>query len=215
VERKRLALDYYRNNIIQHFVPAAICALALESFSVGAPPADTLRERIRELSRLFKFEFQFRSERHFEDEVRRALDDLKSEGVVREENGFVVKVAEKGEHRSLFCSVLEHFVETYWLTARALRLLQKGPVNEKDYVTRILQMGDRLFVQGDLLLYESLNREVIKNAIKSFADRNVIEITPQEGGRRKNLISLTGEWSSDEKLAELAEELSRFLPGRK
>jgi glycerol-3-phosphate O-acyltransferase len=211
VEQKRLALDYYRNNIIHHFVPAAICALALESFSVGAPPLDALRDRIRELSTLFKFEFLFRSERHFENEVRLALDELKAEGIIKEENGFVVKVAERQDQRSLFRAVLEHFVEAYWLTARNLSILHKNPMNEKDFISRTLQTGDRLFVQGEIMFHESLNREVIKNAVKVFVERDLVESTAQEG-RKGPRLSVPEDRGKD--LESLANDLLRYLPAR-
>jgi glycerol-3-phosphate O-acyltransferase len=214
VERKRLALDYYRNNLIHHFVPASICALALDSFTVEVCPQDALRERIRELSRLFKFEFLFRSERHFEEEVRRALDELKTEGVLNEEEGFVVKVSGKQEQLRMFCAVLEHYVEAYWLTGRALSELVAGPLHERDFVSRALQVGNRLFVKGELVYQESLNREVVKNALKAFADRSVITSTPQEG-RKGPRLELLKPYDQPERLAELALELNRYLPARK
>jgi len=211
VEQRRLALDYYRNNIIHHFVPASIVSLALESFTVGAVPYDALSDRTRDISRLLKFEFLFRSERHFADEVRRALDDLKSEKVVAEENGFVVKVAEQEEKRHLFCAVLEHFIESYWLTARALKILRKGPLHERDFVTSALRMGDNLFVQGEIRLYESMNREVIKNALKSFEDRKIIEKEPSES-RKGPVLSLLKPYDDKATLKEVAETIRNYLP---
>lgn len=213
VESKRLALDYYRNNLIHHFVPAAICALALASFTIEAPPRDALGQRIRALSVLFKFEFLFRSERHFEEDLHRALDDLKSEDVIREENEFVVKVADQQERRGLFQAVLEHYLEAYWLTARGLHALRKGPMPEKEFLARTLTTGDRLFVQGELQLVESLNREAFKNALKTFADRDVLTSTPQEG-RKGPLLELEPPYRKPARLDELADELAVFLPGR-
>ncbi len=211
VERRRLALDFYRNNIIHHFVPASIVALALESFTVDAVPFEALSDRTRDLSRLLKFEFLFRSERHFADEVRRALDDLKSEEVIVEENGFVVKVAGQAERRSLFCAVLEHFVESYWLTARALKILRKGPLHEKDFISSALRMGDNLFVQGGIRLYESINREVIKNALKTFQDRRIIESEPSES-RKGPVLSLLKPYDDKATLKQVAQTIRTYLP---
>ena len=211
VEQRRLALDYYRNTIIHHFVPASIVALALESFTVGAVPYDALSDRTRDISRLLKFEFLFRSERHFEDEVRRALDDLKSEKVVTEENGFVVKVAEQEEKRHLFCAVLEHFIESYWLAARALKILRKGPLHERDFVTSTLRMGDNLFVQGEIRLYESMNREVVKNALKAFENRKIIEKEPSES-RKGPVLSLLKPYDDRATLRQVAETIRTYLP---
>ncbi|MBW1810094.1 MAG: 1-acyl-sn-glycerol-3-phosphate acyltransferase, partial [Deltaproteobacteria bacterium] len=174
IERKRLALDYYRNNILHHFVSASLCALALESFSVEAVPIDALRDRIKELSRLFKFEFLFRSVSGFETEVQNAVKELAAEEAIKEEDGFVVKTSEAAQKRELFRAVTEHFVESYWLTAKSLAHLQKEPMFQKEFLARALNLGDRLFVQGELNFFESMNREAIKNALLTFADRKII-----------------------------------------
>jgi glycerol-3-phosphate O-acyltransferase len=210
VERKRLALDYYRNNIIHHFVPASIFTMALESFSVEAVPFDALAPRIRELSRLFKFEFLFRSERDFEDVVRGALAELEREGAVREENGFVVKPAEAKDKRAIFKAVIEHYIESYALAAGSLSNLLAGPQPQKDFLSRTLSVGRRLFARGEIELFESINREAIKNAILAFADRGVLKPGPAEG-RRGPRLELLPPYDSQEKIDELAASIKRYL----
>ncbi len=210
LERRRLGLDYYRNNILHHFVPVSIFTLALESFSVHAVPMDALAQRIKELSRLFKFEFLFRSERHFETVVRHALDDLLLEGAVSEENGFVIKLAEAAEKRELFCAIIEHFVENYWLAAKCLDFLQQQSMTQKDFLARTLSEGDRLFSLGDLHFHESLNRNTLKNAMQYFAERKVIEMGPSEG-RKGPRISLLEPYHLPEPRDELAASILRYL----
>ncbi len=210
IERKRLALDYYRNNIIHHFVPAAIFTLAIESFSVEAVPFDALGPRIRELSRLFKFEFLFRSERDFEDVVRGALAKLEREGAVREENGFVLKVAEANDKRALFKAVLEHYVESYALAAGSLSNLLAGPLPQKDFLSRTLSTGQRLFARGEIEFFESINRDAIKNAILTFADRGILKPGPVDG-RRGPRLELLPPYDSQEKIDELAASIKRYL----
>ena len=208
-ERRRLTLDYYRNNLIHHFVPSAISMLALESFTVDAVPFDALSDRIRNLSRLFKNEFHFRSERHFEDVLRRALDGLASEGMICEEDGFVVKVAEASRLRQTFKAILEHFVEAYWLTARTLPVLRDEPLSERDFLAKGLQLGDRLFVQGDLLLHESVSRDIMKNALKTFVDRGLVE-SFQVDGRKGSMVRLLPA-ATDEALGDVAAEIFGYL----
>ncbi len=210
VEDRRLALDYYRNNLLHHFVTAAITMTAIESFTVEAVPREALSERIRELSRLFKNEFLFRSERHFEDELQKALDDLAAEGTIRIEDGFVVKQAEATELRRVFCAVLEHFLEAYWLAAKALPQLEGKAQSERDYIGRVLSFGDRLFVQGDLLLRESMSREVIKNAMKTYAERGLVN-SYQVEGKRGSFVELTDEARAEGVLDELADSIRVYL----
>ncbi|MBN2496716.1 MAG: 1-acyl-sn-glycerol-3-phosphate acyltransferase [Deltaproteobacteria bacterium] len=209
VERRRLALDYYRNNVIHHFVPAAIIATALESFTVEAVPEQALQERVRELSRLFKLEFRFRDERHFAEELEAGLQELSAEGLVKMEDGFAVKRSEAQDLRVFFRSILEHFLEAYWIAARSLDLLAERAYGDRDFTTRCLQLGDHLFVQGEIMLQESISREVIKNALQVFTERGAIESEP--AGRKGNRLTLAEDWKDVGRRAALAAEIERYL----
>jgi len=214
VEQRRLELDYYRNNIIHHFVPAAIFVLALESFAAEAVPPQTLNQRIRELSRLFKYEFLFRSERDFEAVVRGANDSLAAQQALHEENGFVVRNEAGADRRSVFRAVLEHFVECYWLVARELERLRGGLLHQRELVAQILRQGQKLYVRGDIQLQETLNKEVIKNALLSFTDRGILHGEPATD-RKGPRYRLDEQWNDEEKLAELVATLETFLkPGQ-
>lgn len=210
VEQRRLELDYYRNNIVHHFVPAAIFVLALESFSAEAVPPEKLNERIRELSRLFKYEFLFRSERDFETVVRGATDSLAAHQALSEENGFVVRTRTGAWCRGIFRAVLEHFVECYWLVARELRQLCGGPRHQREFVVQMLRQGERLYTRGDIQLQETLNKEVIKNALRSYQDRGILLSKPATD-RKGPCWQLAESWNDEEKLSQLATSLELFL----
>ena len=206
VEKKRLALDYYRNNVIHHFVPTSISMLAIESFTVEAIPYDALKERIRNLSQLFKHEFLFRAQRHIEKELKDALTVLKDEGAIREEDGFIVKVEEGKEIRQTFKAVLEHFVEAYWLAAKALGMLKKGPLAEKEFLSRALNLGNHYYIQGDILWQEAISRDIMKNAITYFTEFDFVHSQPTEG-RRGNLLTL----NQNKDLEECVNEIYNYL----
>ena len=209
-DRQRLGLDYYRNNLIHHFVPAAISMTAIESFTVEAVPLDALSSRIRDLSRLFKNEFLFRSERHFADELSQALDELQQEGMILQEDGFVVRTTEGAPLRETFKAILEHFIEAYWLAAKALPLLKPNPMSERDFYTKALQLGDRLYVQGDLLWHESISRVLLKNALKTFEERGLVEGFRKEG-KRGGQLKLTPAGLETDALDPLADEIHAYL----
>lgn len=209
-EEQRLALDYYRNNLLHYFVTAAITATALESFTVEAVPIEALSERIRDLSQLFKHEFLFRSQRHFEQELQQALADLADQGMLRREEGFVVKTEPEDAPRNTFRAVLEHFLEAYWLTARGLTLLRDGELGERELLAKILQLGDRLYVRGELQYHESLSREIVKNALKAFADRDLIQ-RRSEPGKRGSFVSLGPAAEPADALEEAAAGIYTYL----
>ncbi|MBW2702069.1 MAG: 1-acyl-sn-glycerol-3-phosphate acyltransferase [Deltaproteobacteria bacterium] len=206
VERKRLALDYYRNNLIHHFVPAAILLTAVDSFTVDAVPLQALSDRIRELSRLFKHEFLFRSEKHFTEVVESSLSELEDEGILKRDGDFVLRPAEGKELRNFLGVILQHFLEAGWLTLQALKLLSQGPMHEKDLLSKALQLGDHLYVQGEILLQESISRAIIKNFVKLFEERGLLS-SEKSTGRRGRLLSL----SNAEQIDEQAQAIRRYL----
>jgi glycerol-3-phosphate O-acyltransferase len=210
IEQKRLAMDYYRNNLIHHFAPAAVAVTALDSFTVDAVPVEAFFERIRSLASLFVFEFLFCSKSDIQEEMRAAIEELTLEGIIRQENGFIVKVADAEEKRAIVRSVLEHFIEAYWLTAKSLLFLIRQPLSERELQSRALKLGDALYVRGDILFSESLSREVINNALRYFTDSGVVESIPGEG-RHGPMLSLTAVWRDEPRLIELADGLQRIL----
>jgi glycerol-3-phosphate O-acyltransferase len=209
VMRRRLALDYYRNNLLHHFVNAALVVTALESFTVEAVPRAPLEERVRGLSRLFKHEFLFRSEKYFSEEFGKVLAELGEQGVLAEEAGFVVKPPAGAELRRFLKGLLEHFLEAYALAALHLAVLLERPVGERDFTSGALQRGERLFVAGEIGLHESLSREVLSNALSSFQDRGVLERFKVEG-QKGHALRLTEAYRSPEALTALTAEITAF-----
>ncbi len=208
-EGSRLALDYYRNNLIHHFVTASLTMTAAESFTVDAVPLQTLSTRVQTLSKLFKNEFLFRSQKHFDQEMDSALDDLKREGTIKIEDGFVIKLPEAKELRQTFKAVLEHFLESYWLTAKALKLLQDTTMSQKEFFSKTLQFGDRLFVKGEILWPEAVSREIVRNALKTYEQRGLVEQYSHKG-KRGSFVKLTDK-ATPEAIEELATEVAVFL----
>ncbi|MCA9582975.1 MAG: 1-acyl-sn-glycerol-3-phosphate acyltransferase, partial [Myxococcales bacterium] len=57
-DERRIALEYYKNNLLHFFVPAALISAALLKPGTGRTVA-MVRAQVDELSRLFKYEFLF------------------------------------------------------------------------------------------------------------------------------------------------------------
>ena len=72
-------------------------------------------------------------------------------------------------------------------------------------------MGDNLFVQGELRLNESMNREVMKNALKTFEDRQIIEKEPSES-RKGPVLSLLPPYDDKATLKGFAQTIRSYLP---
>ncbi|HMJ55261.1 MAG TPA: 1-acyl-sn-glycerol-3-phosphate acyltransferase [Polyangiaceae bacterium] len=207
---KRLSLDLSKNIIVHFFVPRALVSTALSSSArhrprvirlrqtlrppsaSEPPPAETpgsrisplaratLEERVRSLSRLFKFEFMFRADATFEQNFAETLGEMAASGeLALAPNGDVGPGAGhdgwSGEAWiDFYASVARTFLESYRIAARGLAALQKGPANQKDLVKRALAAGERMFLAGEIERPEAVTRPTIANAYLAFADQGYV-----------------------------------------
>jgi glycerol-3-phosphate O-acyltransferase len=190
---KRMGLDLTKNIIVHFFVPRALVATALSAPSPrdktarfsGIPPLPraTLEERVRALSRLFKFEFMFRADATFEQNFAETLGDMLATGELQSNEAG--EIAAGPGHDGLggegwidfYASVALTFLESYRVAARGLSALLKGPASQKDLVKRALAAGDRMFLAGDIERREAVSRPTIENAYLAFADQGYISVS--------------------------------------
>lgn len=185
---KRLALDFYKNNLIHFFVPRALVATA-----VLAPPGGktgiargALRARVAGLMELFKHEFQFRSEH--EAEFDRALRQMIEQGdlvVDGEQDEAHVRIADDAaEGRVRFTAgLVRNFVESYRIAARALGLLLQGSMPAKELLRKALALGERMYLTGEILQREAISKPNLENAFMAFREAGYL--TGGDGGPQR------------------------------
>ena len=209
---KRLNLDLSKNIIVHFFVPRALVSTALSSsartrpsaarprgtlrppYSVEASPElpssrisplprATLEERVRSLSRLFKFEFMFRADATFEQNFAETVGKMVAAGELATTQGGDVGAG--GGHDGwngeawidFYASVARTFLESYRVAARGLTMLQKGPASQKDLVKKALAVGERMFLAGEIERPEAVTRTTIGNAYLAFADQGYVSVS--------------------------------------
>ena len=175
----RMSLDLAKNGILHFFVARALIATAL--LAPGAPArADTVRERVLALSRLFKHEFTFRADARFETIFDEEVAAMESDGeLARTPPGdgagaLVPKGADGRAQIELYARLVENFVDGYRIAARGLGALLKGPLALKDVVKRAIPTGERMFLAGDIARREAVNRPLLENAYASFVDQGYL-----------------------------------------
>jgi len=181
-ERKRVQLDTSKNHIIHFLVERGLVALAV--LHAPGPPSvlDTVRGRVLRLSKLFKHEFRFRADAAFNQIFENTLTTMISCGELSQDGDMLG--AGVGHHGwsgkawlTLYAASLRNFVEGYRVAARALTLLLKGPMTDKDFVRRALVVGDRMFLAGDIELREAVSKPLIQNALRVFREEGYLELT--------------------------------------
>jgi glycerol-3-phosphate O-acyltransferase len=205
----RLSLDISKNIVVHFFLSRATVATAL--LAPPGAPAETepLRERVRALSRLFKYEFQFRADAPFEQIFDETMSAMIAAGeLVR--RGDRIDVAPGDDARAnvvLYADVVRNFIEGYRIAARGLSLLLKGPLASKDLMKRTLAVGDRMFLSGDVERREAVSRTLFENAHGAFVDQGYL--TRDEGKLR-----LADSYDSAAAVRTIEAKVAGFLPAR-
>jgi glycerol-3-phosphate O-acyltransferase len=211
---KRLSLDLSKNIIVHFFVPRALVATGL-SAQVSRPsavPRATLEERVRQLSRLFKFEFMFRAEATFEQNFAETVAEMSAAGeLAQNESGDIVPgPGHDGLHGEgwieFYSSIVLTFLESYRVAARGLTALLKGPMQQKDLVKRALAAGDRMFLAGEIERREAVSRPTIENAYLAFTDQGYISLS-------QGKLSLTESFATQAAVRAIESKVMSYFAG--
>ncbi|MFO0677399.1 MAG: 1-acyl-sn-glycerol-3-phosphate acyltransferase [Polyangiaceae bacterium] len=207
----RMSLDISKNIVVHFFVARGLVATALlaesrlPSGGGGGIPTTVLRDRVRSLSRLFKYEFQFRADASFE----RIFDDEVASMESRQELSRIGDVVLVGSGDALerveaYAHVLENFVEAYRIAARGLGALLKGPLPPKDLVNRALAVGERMFLDGEVRCHEAVSNLVLANAYAAFVDQGYVR-------REDGMLSLPESYANVDAVRTIEEKIAAFL----
>jgi glycerol-3-phosphate O-acyltransferase len=176
-----MSLDLAKNVIMHFFVARALIATALLAPGTSVM-ADTVRERVLALSRLFKHEFTFRADARFETIFDEEVAAMEADGeltrVAAESGdgaGSLVPAGDDGRAQiELYARLVENFVDGYRVAARGLGALLKGPLALKDVVKRAIPTGERMFLAGEIARREAVSRPLLENAYASFVDQGYL-----------------------------------------
>lgn len=178
---RRLTLDYYKNNIVNHFADASMLALALRTGDGEALAEPELRDRFAFLYGLFAEEFTHPPDRTVDDAFAAARAELLAHGVVEaEEGGLGPASAEKVQFLS---AILVNFLESYRVVIGALRDLgASGRAEpEKAMVKRILVEGRKMYMTEDVTRQEALSKTNYENALRALKARGILRPAGGDG----------------------------------
>ncbi len=215
----RLELAYYRNTLIQHFVPEGLLATAILRFDEDRIALDELMEETRFLSRLFKYEWIYEERAEFENVFLRTLHYFarsKWIAIIEEDqeegqSKTWIDVARPAEELNYFRRMVLTFLEAYAIVAKAVDRLQEGRMDKKAFVDAALDRGRKGYLRGDVIFYESISKPTFVNAIRILEDWGALE-KEHVPGRRKGTTyySISDDWPA-EKSWQLQQRIDAFV----
>ncbi len=174
---RRIALEYYKNNILHFFVPNALIASALLVDQTEPVSESVLKERVRRLSRLFKYEFMYRADAPFDEIFEDALRGLLDAGEVERFAEHVRPAGGRaGQRLAMYAELLRTYFESYRVALRGAELLIEEPLTRKDWLKKTLAIGQRMFLAGEIEHRESLSRPKLETAIQALRDHGVLTL---------------------------------------
>ena len=174
-EERRLALEYYKNNILHFFVARALISAALLGrTNERAVGEEALRERVRTISRLFKYEFMYRADTDFDQIFDDALREMLDAGELERTGERVRPTDDLGHRIDIYADLVRTYFEAYALAGRAVLELPPEGLTRKDWYKRALALGQRLYLAGELEDRESISKHKLENALLALKDHGLV-----------------------------------------
>ncbi len=173
---KRPNLEYYKNNCVCFFIPAAFTALAiLEADTFRFSSAD-LHARYATLQYFFKYEFSYDSDQTVDRYVDQSLGSLFDEGILASHHkpADTYHLTPSGLRKlKLFSIFLKSYFESYWIVFNFFMKTPQKSVKSKDRLKKIEETGNLMFKRKEIERKEALNNISYKNAVQFFTSRGV------------------------------------------
>ena len=198
-ESRRPHLEYYKNNCISFFIPAAYTAATIlerDAFQFGA---SDIYDGYRYLQDLFKNEFAYDVDKTPEQYVRKSIKAFIDDAILMPHPTLPDRynITSSGFRKlKFFARFLKPYMESYWAALYAFSRYPQEKFSGKDRLKKIQAMGTRMYKRHEIELKESLSKINYTNAVDFFVSRGIRgsesqeKITPYSDAIQRYLILL-------------------------
>ena len=163
----RIHLEYYKNTILNFFVPASLIASVLLKNPRGIVEKD-LQEQVMNLGTLLENEFILDGE-----STQNAVQFMASTGIVTVTKGMYTVNEGGSDTLRMFAGLIENYLESYLCVAHDISKV-KG-ASDKDALKKINRYATRMFKKGEIKRFEALCLPVYKGALDTFRTKGLID----------------------------------------
>ncbi len=176
-ENRRPNLEYYKNNCVIFFAPAAYTALSILALDSFQFTAESLYPHYRFLRDFFSYEFIFNPEAAAETEVQENLETFINDAILTPHPSLAdtYNLTSAGFRKlQLFAGFLTPYFESYWVVLNFYkRYTRKSILDIRDYSRKIQGLGSRMYKRNEILRKEALSKMNYKNAVNRFVDNGL------------------------------------------
>jgi glycerol-3-phosphate O-acyltransferase len=198
-EARRMNLEYYKNNCIAFFIPAAYTATAILEKNAFRFSAAELHAGYSFWQSFFKYEFVYDSENTPEFNVRKNIKAFIDNGLVVPHktlpDTYDITPAALRKLK-LFSLFLKTYFESYWIVLSYFQRNPQNTVKSKDRLKKIATRGNRMHKRKEIDRKEALSEVSYQNAVEFFTSKGIKgsddleKIDPYEQALQKALHQL-------------------------
>jgi glycerol-3-phosphate O-acyltransferase len=173
---KRIQMEYYKNNGIAYFVPAAFTALSILEKDAFQFSAADLHDHYRKLRNFFKYEFAYDIHKSPEALVRKVIKAFIGDAVLMPHQSLpdTYLITSSGLRKlKLFARFLKTYFESYLVVLQFLKKTPRNKARGKDRIKKILSIGGTMLKNKEIDLAESLSKINFENGINFFTANKI------------------------------------------
>ena len=200
IESKRANLEYYKNNSISFFVPAAYTALAILGKDAFQFSASDLHSGYKFLQDFFQNEFALDVDKTPEHYIRKTIKIFIDEAIIIPHPILPdsYNLTSAGFRKlKLYAAFLKTFFESYWIVLNFFIRQPAKELSPKDRLKKVQSRGNRMYKRRLIERPEALSKIYYMNAldyfssqgIKSAEDTDTIEYYSEKIQRYLNLLT--------------------------
>jgi glycerol-3-phosphate O-acyltransferase len=215
-EERRLNLEYYKNNILHFFIPLCFVATSIIKSNEDLISLKRVMGEYTFLKKLLWNEFIFDEHKDDAEDVNDVLAYLYERKMitsVEREGQVYIEIKGKGSKKlKPFADLIHNYLESFWIVIRSCLYLKKSPQAKKEWLKKIMALGDRMYRKGEVLRREALSQSNYLNVIIFLEDAGLITALKDEKTDKKEKKEVS--YALTENKAEmevLRRRLFRFL----
>jgi len=175
-ENRRPNLEYYKNNCVAFFVPAAFTALAILERDAFQFTSAELHDSYAFQQEFFKDEFAYDVDRSIDTFIRKNIKAFIDDAILMPHPTLpdTYNLTSAGFRKlKLFSFFLKTYFESYWIVLNYFRNADQKSVSTKDRLKKIESLGNKMYKKEEIEKKEALSKVSYKNAVKFFTSRGI------------------------------------------
>jgi len=175
-QSRRASIEYYKNNCVAFFIPAAYTAAVILERDAFQFSATDLHSGYGFLQKFFKNDFPYDVEMTSEYYVRKSLKTFIDDAILMPHQTLpdTYNITSSGFRRlHLYSRFLKTYFESYWIVLNFFMRYNKNSLNPKERLKKIESLGHRMFKRNEVDRSEALSKVTYQNAVDYFTSHGV------------------------------------------